>query len=154
MIESGNVKVGVRGVYLAQTNYGRSPVVVLADGKGRLLLIFIGAFEAASIQMALNDSKPERPGTHDLLVSLLYEVSTEVERVSIIDIKKGIYIGRIFVKSNGSNKSLDARPSDCIAIALRTKSPIFVKEEVMGRCSVTEEYFSKYSDSMEDIELG
>nr|MDO8079676.1 bifunctional nuclease family protein [Candidatus Freyarchaeota archaeon] len=154
MIESGNVKVGVRGVYLAQTNYGKSPVVVLSDGKGRLLLIFVGAYEAASIQMALNDTKPERPGTHDLLVSVLSEIATEVERVSIIDIKKGVYIGRLHVKSNGTNKSLDARPSDCIAIALRTKSPIFVTEEVMGRCSVTEEYFSKYSDSMEDIELG
>ncbi|MBS7247527.1 MAG: bifunctional nuclease family protein [Candidatus Jordarchaeales archaeon] len=154
MIESGNVRVNVHGVYLVKTPYGQSPVVVLADSRGRLLPVFIGIAEAASIQVALSKVKPERPGTHDLMVTVFSESSVRVEKVVVIDIKDGIYIGRLHIKVNGTEKVIDARPSDCIAIALRVDAPIFVKEEVMSRYSVTEEYFSKFYTNIENLELG
>lgn len=154
MVESGNVRVNVHGVYLVKTPYGQSPVVVLADSRGRLLPVFIGIAEAASIQVALSKVKPERPGTHDLMVTVFSESSVRVEKVVVIDIKDGIYIGRLHIKVNGTEKVIDARPSDCIAIALRVDAPIFVKEEVMSRYSVTEEYFSKFYTNMENLELG
>jgi len=154
LIESGNVRVNVHGVYLVKTPYGQSPVVVLADSRGRLLPVFIGIAEAASIQVALSKVKPERPGTHDLMVTVFSESSVRVEKVVVIDIKDGIYIGRLHIKVNGTEKVIDARPSDCIAIALRVDAPIFVKEEVMSRYSVTEEYFSKFYTNIENLELG
>lgn len=137
-----------------KTPYGQSPVVVLADSRGRLLPVFIGIAEAASIQVALSKVKPERPGTHDLMVTVFSESSVRVEKVVVIDIKDGIYIGRLHIKVNGTEKVIDARPSDCIAIALRVDAPIFVKEEVMSRYSVTEEYFSKFYTNIENLELG
>ncbi|MEM2779092.1 MAG: bifunctional nuclease family protein, partial [Candidatus Jordarchaeales archaeon] len=139
---------------LVKTPYGQSPVVVLADSRGRLLPVFIGIAEAASIQVALSKVKPERPGTHDLMVTVFSESSVRVEKVVVIDIKDGIYIGRLHIKVNGTEKVIDARPSDCIAIALRVDAPIFVKEEVMSRYSVTEEYFSKFYTNIENLELG
>jgi len=154
LIESGNVKVSVQGVYLVKTPYGQSPVVVLSDGRGRLLPVFIGIAEATSIQMALSKIKPERPGTHDLMVNVFSETAIKVEKVVVVDIRDGIYIGRLHIKVNGSYKIIDARPSDCIAIALRVNAPIFVKEEVMSRYSVTEEYFSRFYTNMENLELG
>jgi len=153
-MESGNVRVNVHGVYLVKTPYGQSPVVILADSRGRLLPVFIGLAEAASIQVALSKVKPERPGTHDLMVNVLSESSVKVEKVVVVDIRDGIYIGRLHIKVNGTEKIIDARPSDCIAIALRVDAPIFVKEEVMGRYSVTEEYFSKFYSNLENLELG
>lgn len=154
MIESGNVRVNVHGVYLVKTPYGQNPVVVLADSRGRLLPVFIGIAEAASIQMALSKIKPERPGTHDLMVNIFSESSVKVEKVVVIDIQDGIYIGRLHIKVNGTEKVIDARPSDCIAIALRVNAPIFVREDVMSRYSITEEYFSKFYANLENLELG
>lgn len=154
MIEAGSVRVNVHGVYLVKTPYGQSPVVVLADSRGRLLPVFIGIAEAASIQTALSKIKPERPSTHDLMVNVLLESSVKVEKVVVIDIRDGIYIGRLHIKVNGTEKVIDARPSDCIAIALRVDAPIFVKEEVMSRYSITEEYFSKFYANIENLELG
>lgn len=154
LIESGNVRVNVHGVYLVRTPYGQSPVVVLADSRGRLLPVFIGIAEAASIQAALSKIKPERPGTHDLFVNVLSESSIRVEKVVVVDIKDGIYIGRLHIRVNGAEKIIDARPSDCIAIALRVDAPIYVKEEVMSRYSITEEYFSKFYADIENLDLG
>ena len=104
LIESGNVKVSVQGVYLVKTPYGQSPVVVLSDGRGRLLPVFIGIAEATSIQMALSKIKPERPGTHDLMVNVFSETAIKVEKVVVVDIRDGIYIGRLHIKVNGSYK--------------------------------------------------
>lgn len=154
MIESGDVRVNVHGVYIVKTPYGQTPVVVLADSRRRLLPVFIGIAEAASIQMALSKIKPERPGTHDLMVNIFSESSVKVEKVVVIDIQDGIYIGRLHIKVNGTEKVIDARPSDCIAIALRVNAPIFVREDVMSRYSITEEYFSKFYANLENLELG
>ncbi|WXG46039.1 MAG: bifunctional nuclease family protein [Candidatus Atabeyarchaeum deiterrae] len=134
-----NTAVSVTGVYVAQTRSGPSPVVLLTDNKGRILPIFIGPSEAASIEMAMLRARPQRPGTHDLVISILRELNTTVENVSIIDVINGIYIGRLALQVVGANTIIDARPSDCIAVAVRAGCPIYVKETVMGQYSITKE---------------
>jgi bifunctional DNase/RNase len=145
--ESENrVTVSVSGVYVAQTKQGPSPVVVLSDHKGRILPIFIGPTEAASIEMAMLRAKPQRPSTHDLIVSILRELNTSVESVTIIDVINGIYIGRLLIQLGGTSTGIDARPSDCIAVAVRASCPIYVKESVMNQYSISKESLPESAD--------
>jgi len=140
------ITVSVSGVYVAQTKTGPSPVVVLSDHKGRILPIFIGPTEAASIEMAMLKAKPQRPSTHDLIISILRELNTSVESVTIIDVINGVYIGRLLIQLGGVSTAIDARPSDCIAVAVRASCPIFVKETVMSQYSVTKESLPDSAD--------
>jgi bifunctional DNase/RNase len=133
------VTVSVSGVYVAQTKGGPSPVVVLSDHKGRILPIFIGPSEASSIEMAILRAKPQRPGTHDLIVSILRELNTNIDSVAIIDVINGIYIGRLLLQLSGTSTTIDARPSDCIAVAVRASCPIYVKESVMNQYSISKD---------------
>jgi bifunctional DNase/RNase len=133
------VSVTVSGVYVAQTKGGPSPVVVLTDNGGRMLPIFIGPTEAASIEMAILRNKPQRPGTHDLIMSILRELSMTLESVAIIDVVNGIYIGRLSLQPGGATPAIDARPSDCIALAVRAGCPIYVNENVMNQYSIAKD---------------
>jgi bifunctional DNase/RNase len=143
---SERVSVTVSGVYVAQTKGGPSPVVVLADHDGRMLPIFIGPGEAASIEMAILRNRPQRPGTHDLIMSILRELSMTLESVAIIDVVNGIYIGRLSLQPGGSNSAIDARPSDCIALAVRAGCPIYVNENVMNQYSIAKDGLPQGAD--------
>jgi hypothetical protein len=140
------VTVSVSGVYVAQTKGGPSPVVVLSDPKGRILPIFIGPAEASSIEMAMLKAKPQRPGTHDLIVSILRELNTSIENVTIIDVINGIYIGRLLLQLSGTSTTVDARPSDCIAVAVRASCPIYVKETVMNQYAISKDNLPESAD--------
>lgn len=107
------------------------PRIVLEDETGRQLEIIIGACEALSIQMALDNITMGRPFTHDLFVSLVDRLDGTVQRVVIDDLSMGTYYARLTLKSPAGAATLDCRPSDGIAIALRTKSPILASELVM-----------------------
>ncbi len=115
------------------------PIVVLNDStKRRALPIWIGPFEAQSIDKALNKHKPERPMTHDLLLNTITSLGYKVDRIEINELASSTYFATILIKVDDPNnkldvtKPLDARPSDAIAIALRANVPIFVSAQVVA----------------------
>ncbi len=109
-----------------------SPVVILKEKDGkRVLPIWIGHNEASAIAMELAGVKFKRPLTHDLLKSFLVAFKANLIRVVIGDLKDNTYYASLFLKSGNETISVDARPSDSIALALRVKSPIFTTIELL-----------------------
>lgn len=137
-------EVQVVGVYEHQEQGlapGFSPpaFVLLRDKQGRQVLIFIGRSEAFAISLALEEKTADRPLTHDLMKSLVDRLGGRVERILIDDIWQDTYYAKIALASNGTQMEIDARPSDAIALALRTKAPIFMAEYVLQQASISEE---------------
>ncbi len=111
-----------------------SPIVLLRDKEERNFLpIWIGMFEAAAIAMELQDFKPPRPMTHDLLSDAITKLGGKVEKVIISEIKDDTFFAVLEIKTKGDKNTIkiDCRPSDAIAIAVRTSAMIFVAENVM-----------------------
>ena len=109
-----------------------SPLVLLRDPEEmNFLPIWIGIFEAAAIAMELQNVTPPRPMTHDLLISFIEKLGGEIQKIVINDIKEGTFYASIEVKKNSKTINVDARPSDAIALAVRSHTPIFVSEVVM-----------------------
>ncbi|MFP4498261.1 MAG: bifunctional nuclease family protein [Vulcanimicrobiota bacterium] len=108
------------------------PVVILKDVEGkRFLPILIGPFEATAIALALEGTHVPRPLSHDLMKSMIEALNAKVLRVVIHDIHENTFYAKIVIESNGKNLEIDARPSDSIALALRTSAPIFVSERII-----------------------
>ena len=106
--------------------------VLLRDNRGRKAPIFIGPFETLAIQMALEGATPERPMTHDLLKNAIERLGGSVERITIDDLWQGTFYAKITVtQKGGGTQDIDARPSDAIALALRTRAPIYMAEDVI-----------------------
>ena len=110
-----------------------SPLVLLKDpDELNFLPIWIGIFEAAAIAMELQGIRPPRPMTHDLLKTLLEQYGSKVDRVVITDVREGTFYAVIELKGkDNATASIDSRPSDAIALAVRVGAPIFVAEQVM-----------------------
>ena len=100
------------------------------DGKKRLPII-IGAFEAQAIALEIEGIKPPRPLTHDLLKQLTDSLGATVLEVIIDELRDNTFYAKIILEVSGFSQELDARPSDAIALAVRTQAPIFVAEPVM-----------------------
>ncbi|SRR4030042_1299453 len=112
----------------------REQVVVLREQAGeRVLPIVIGMNEAASIKMKLSGFKPPRPLTHDLILSIISAFNGVLEKVVIDDLIEGTFHAKLYFKYDGACKVVDARPSDSIALAIRTNAPIFVEEHVFEK---------------------
>lgn len=113
----------------------KEQVVVLKERGGkRLLPIVIGITEASAIKMKLSGFKPPRPLTHDLILSILNNLGTRLEKVVIDNLIEGTFYAKLYLATDGAAaKIIDARPSDSIALAVRTKSPIFVESEVLKK---------------------
>jgi len=108
-------------------------VVILKGGDDdRSVPIFIGAAEAQAIAIQMQGVKVPRPLTHDLLKNVLDYLECRIKRVEVCDIKDGTYFGRLVVEQDGEDMDIDCRPSDAIALALRSSCPIFVHEQVMS----------------------
>jgi bifunctional DNase/RNase len=119
------VPVRVKGVYIAESERNSpAPVVLLEDEKARVVPIFVGLSEAISIHHALLGELSPRPMTHDLFISVLECLSASITNVLIDDLDGGIYYARLTIKSESTQNEIDARPSDCLALALRAKAPI------------------------------
>lgn len=97
----------------------------------RLLPIAIGEFEAAAIQMQLEEDEPIRPISYDLLSSMLTRLEVEVRQVVIHTVRRSVYYAKVVVEKDHKIQDVDSRPSDAIALALRTGSPIFVSRELL-----------------------
>lgn len=109
-------------------------VVLLKEKFGeRTLPIWIGESEAMAIALSLEGVKPKRPLTHDLLKSVLDAFQAKVSKIGIVDLKDETYYAKIFVEMDSKVYAIDARPSDSIALSLRTKSSIWVNDSIMGQ---------------------
>lgn len=107
-------------------------IIVLKERKGeRVLPIIIGFQEASSIKMRLAGVNPPRPLTHDLLHSVVEHLEAKVERIVIDKLENNTFHAKLYLKTNGKTKIVDARPSDSIALCVRAKAPIFVEDEVL-----------------------
>ena len=114
-----------------------TPVVILQELDGeRVLPIWIGPGEASAIAMELAGMKFSRPLTHDLFTSLLQGLGTELQRVLITKVVDNTYHAELILKRDGNVVSIDARPSDSIAIALRTKAPIYAHDDLLEQASI------------------
>lgn len=133
------MQVTIKGVYLIDRTPGPVPIVLLEDGTKRMMPIYIGISEAISINSALNHDIPPRPMTHDLFVSLLTRIGSTVDDILIDELNQGVYYARMSVSADGKRFELDARPSDCIAIALRCGAPIHIRESVLAEALITKE---------------
>jgi bifunctional DNase/RNase len=126
-----DVEVKIRGLMM-DPNSG-TPIIILKDvNSDSMLPIWVGAYEANAIALEIEKIAPQRPMTHDLLRNLIVEMGARVERVVVTELKDNTFFAVIEMKnSEGDAVMLDARPSDAIALALRTDCPIFVNEEVI-----------------------
>jgi bifunctional DNase/RNase len=126
------VEVQVEGVFRADNAGQISHFVLVSDGS-RKLPIIIGPFESQAIQLVLENSRPDRPLTHDLLKNILDRIDTTVDRIVIDDFWNTIYYAKLYVKKAGEDEEqeIDARPSDAIALALRFDAPIYVADSIL-----------------------
>ena len=108
------------------------PIIILKDIlNDKALPIWVGYFEANAIALEIEKINTPRPMTHDLLRSMITSLHAKVKHVLINDLKENTFFAVISVIQNGSDMTIDSRPSDAIALALRTKSPIFVEDKVI-----------------------
>jgi len=137
-----------------------SPIVLLRDNEERNFLpIWIGMFEAAAIAMELQDFKPPRPMTHDLLMKIITDLNIKVDRIIINEIIDDTFYAAIELTKKEKEEEkikVDARPSDAIAIAVRANAPIFVSEQVMVKAKMVnaekdEEETKKFKDFIDNI---
>lgn len=113
----------------------KEQVIVLKEKEGtRLLPIIIGISEATAIKMKLGGIVPQRPLVHDLMLAIIGNLKVTLERVVIDDLIDGTFYAKLYLRNHGKEpKIIDARPSDSIALAVRSKSPIFVEEKVLEK---------------------
>jgi bifunctional DNase/RNase len=108
------------------------PIIVLRDQEGqRLLPIWVGVFEANAIALQIENVQTPRPMTHDLLKNVIEDLSATVERIVVSELRENTFYARIHLRSARGSIVVDARPSDAIALALRSQAPIFVEEAVI-----------------------
>ena len=133
-----------------------SPSVILKEkGGDRILVILIGYFEALAILSELEKISLSRPLTHDLIRDILSSTGINVEKVEIYDLIEDTYYASLCLSKNGQKIKLDCRPSDAIAIALRTGAKIYVKEEVIRKSEIEEKEHGKplVIEELEETEL-
>ncbi|KKR47288.1 MAG: hypothetical protein UU22_C0002G0036 [Parcubacteria group bacterium GW2011_GWA2_40_8] len=123
------IEVYVKGV-LEITN--ANMLILKEKNKNRYLAIYTGRYEATYISNALLGIDSERPLTQDLLLDVIMTLDAEIKFVTINEIIDGIYYSELVLEQNGETKKIDARPSDSIAIALKTQSPIYVDKEIFN----------------------
>lgn len=132
-------------------------VVLLEEVNGnRLLPIWIGRGEGESILIKLQEIELPRPITHDLMVDIVKKCDGVIEKVVITDLQENIYFARIFIKKSGNVLSVDSRPSDAIAVALRAGVEIFIDKKVLAKCPVVSKPISQeevdiFKDKLETL---
>jgi len=139
------------------------PIVILKDKEGdRVLPIWVGIFEANAIALQIENIATPRPMTHDLLRNIITDLEGQVDRVVVCDLKENTFYAVIHLTVRGERVAIDARPSDAIALALRTRSPILVDETVIDNAKTVDfstdrtdsDRLQKWLESLDPEELG
>lgn len=137
-------KAEVKGLYVDPKN-GAHIVVLIVPDRSLIVPIWVGPFEASLIALGLERIMLPRPMTHDLIRALIEQLDGTVDRVVVSELRETTFFATIFVRCDGDERAIDARPSDAIAIALRCGAPILVEERVLeaaGRPAGLEEFMS------------
>ena len=130
------VEMKIRGLMMDPVT--RMPVVILKDSEnGAVLPIWVGVYEANAIALEIEKVQTPRPMTHDLLRNMLFGLDAKVCKVVVTELKDDTFYAKIALERNGSKFTIDSRPSDALALALRTDAPIFVEEAVLNSSKVT-----------------
>ncbi len=125
-----DIEMKIRGLMVDPST--NAPIVILKDvASDTVLPIWVGLYEANAIALEVEKASPPRPMTHDLLKNLIHGLNAEVQRVVVTELRDDTFYAVIWMKQNGELVTLDARPSDAIALALRADCPIYVSEEVL-----------------------
>ena len=139
------------------------PIVILRDKEGQKVLpIWVGIFEANAIALQIENIATPRPMTHDLLRNVITDLEGRVDRVVVSELKENTFYAVIHLTVKGERVTIDARPSDAIALALRTHSPILVEEAVIENAKTVDfaseradnDRLQKWLESLDPNELG
>ncbi len=139
------------------------PIVVLRDKDGaRVLPIWVGIFEANAIALQIDNVATPRPMTHDLLRNVIHDLKASVQKIVVCDLQENTFYALIYLGLNGETVAIDARPSDALALALRTRAPIFVEETVIDNAKPIDlptdthdaERLQQWLDSLDPDDLG
>jgi len=129
MAESDLHALNILGVIHGQQS--TESILLLEDEEHRPLAIAVGICEAATVESCINGTKTERPQTHDLLAIMIERLGSPVTHVVIDDYSQGVFYARLILQDGDKSISIDCRPSDGIAMALKTNAPLFASESVM-----------------------
>jgi uncharacterized protein len=155
------LRVEIKGLMLDPAS--NIPIVILRDIQSQLFLpIWIGVFEANAIALRIEGVEAPRPMTHDLLRLVLEQLGATVEKIVISDLRESTFFALIHLRRGEESISVDARPSDAIALALRTEAPIFVLRSVLEKAQAAdltaeasdEDKLKKWLEEISPDELG
>src|SRR5436305_1074854 len=155
------VEMKIRGLMVDP--FTNMPIVVLKDVNGMAILpIWVGVYEANAIALEIEKVATPRPMTHDLIRNVLFGLETGVKKVVVSELKEDTFYAVIWLERNGELISIDSRPSDALAIALRLDCPIFVDDEVLKSSKlaasmserVSSEELRKWLEGLNDEDLG
>ncbi len=145
-----SIEMSVGGLTLDPVT--KTPIVILKDTDNKLNLpIWIGLLEATAMATEIEGIKMARPMTHDLLRNILGEVGCSVQSVEITELKENTYYALVYLNISGRELVIDSRPSDAIALALRTKSPIFVAKAVLEASSILQQGEESKEGTVENV---
>lgn len=130
------IEMRIRGLMMDPVT--NMPIVVLKDVQGNTILpIWVGVYEANAIALEIEKVQTPRPMTHDLLRNVLHGLDVRVDKIVVNDLKEDTFYALIWVERGGEMMTIDSRPSDALALALRVDCPIFVDEQVLKNSKVT-----------------
>ena len=139
------------------------PIVILRDKDGdRVLPIWVGIFEANAIALQIENISTPRPMTHDLLRNIIQDLNASVQKIVVCDLQENTFYALIYLALDGGTVAIDARPSDAIALALRTHAPIFVEDSVIDNAKTVDfttekadtDRLHKWLESLDPDDLG
>jgi bifunctional DNase/RNase len=139
------------------------PIIILRDSEGQKVLpIWVGVFEANAIALQIENIQTPRPMTHDLLRNIIQDLQATVDKIVVCDLKENTFYATIHLRTGTHVRVVDARPSDAIALALRTRSPIYVEDAVIQSARSVENApdnmdvgrVQKWLESLSDDDLG
>ncbi len=155
------VEMRIRGLLVDPVN--NTPIVILKDANSDTVLpIWVGVFEASAIQMEIEKVSTPRPMTHDLIKNVLAGLDAHVHKIVVTELKDDTFYAVIWMEREGHVISVDSRPSDALALALRVDCPIYVDEEVLKTSKkaqtaadpATSEDLRKWLEGLGDEDLG
>ena len=155
------VEMKIRGLVMDPVT--NMPIVILKDVGGQSVLpIWVGIYEANAIALEIEKVTTPRPMTHDLLKNLLLGLETHVQKVVVNELRDDTFYALIWLERNGEMMSVDSRPSDALALALRVDCPIFVEDEVLKTSKnsgnstdkVSNEELRKWLENLNDEDMG
>ncbi len=132
---------------MAGHTHGSYNLVLQEVGGTRKIPIIVGTFEAQSIATEIEGIVPQRPLTHDLIVAILNGLDVELKEVLIYDLQNGVFYARLVLYKAGLSYEIDARTSDAIAVAIRTKSPIYIEQRLIIEIGIEEK-------ELQSVEVG